>query len=527
MQTFTGSRIYATLLLITVFLAGMVGCNSQESTAGSNVEHFRIAVQAMPTTLDTNASSSNAGIQIYHNIYDTLVMRDTRANEVKFIPGLAESWRMLDELTWEIKLRPNVKFHNGAVMTAEDVAYSMNRVIKQEDPAYMVVYSYLLSNFADFEVKDNLTLHAHTIKPEPLFEHLMSDSNVGISCKAYVESVGIDAAAHAPVTTAPYKVVSFDSGQKLELERFDEYWGEKAPFQKVTYTLVPEILSRITALQNKEADFVTNIPPDQEGTLSGNSDVKLVGEILQMYHVYRINMNNSITKNADLRAALSYAIDRQALVNSLWKGKAEAADSPQFSSYGKPLFIADNHDMQYDVEKAKELLARSGYNGEPVQIYNRAHYYTYADLAALAVIDMWKAIGVNAELVEVESFSYPNDAITIQTWSNPLYYMDPMGYIERAWSPEGEVATPPISQFVPSEEYIKQFEIARFSTDIDQRIAALKAIYKFFDEETPFIFLYKPYESFGMNANVDYQIPSNVRTYVIGLRAGEISFSTP
>jgi len=516
-------KLLLAVLSVALLLSLMAYSSAQAQSRNKNVEHFRIAVQAMPETLDANATISNVGAQVFYNIYDTLVMRDTHADEVKFIPGLAESWELIDELIWEIKLRPNVKFHDGSIMTAEDVAYSMNRVINGEDPSYLTARGYLLSNFVKFEAIDDVVLHAHTIRPEPLFEHLMSDPNAGISKKAYVESVGIDAAALAPITTGPYRVTSFEPGQRVELERFDDFWGEKAPFHRVTYTLIPEIISRITALLNGEVDFITNIPPDMELMLGGNPEVKLVGGRLALYHIYRINMNNEVVSNADLRAALCYAIDRQALVDALWEGKAEVAISAQHSDYGEPLYIAEMCDMQYDIEKAKELLTKSGYNGEIIRVFNVAHYYLYIDLASLAMIDMWRAIGVNAEFIEVESFSaVPADA-ELRSWSNPLYYVDPMGFIERHWAPHSE---PVINNvFVPTEEYNAQFEIARYSTDVNRRVEALKEMYRFYRENTPFIFLYKPYESNGMNVAVQYEIPKNVRAHTIGLRAGEINFS--
>ena len=82
---------------------------------------LRVGAQTLPSTLDPNASVSNAGIQVYYNIIDTLIMRDPHADPLTFVPGLAESWEQTDELTWEIKLRPDVKFHDGTMMTAEDV----------------------------------------------------------------------------------------------------------------------------------------------------------------------------------------------------------------------------------------------------------------------------------------------------------------------------------------------------------------------------------------------------------------------
>ena len=221
---------------------------------------LKVAVQSLPATLDASASVSNAGIQVYYNIYDKMIMRDTSADETKFLPGLAKSWEQVDDLTWEFKLREDVKFHDGSTLDAEDVCYSMNRVINQESADYATTKSYLLANFEKFEAVDELTVRAYTYNTEPLIESLLSDPNVGISSKEYCESVGLEQAALEPITTAPYKVVSFEPNQSVVLERFGDYWGEQAPFEKIEITCIPEIVSRITALQNGEVDFITNIP---------------------------------------------------------------------------------------------------------------------------------------------------------------------------------------------------------------------------------------------------------------------------
>lgn len=484
-------------------------------------EVLRVATATLPTTLDANASVSNAGIQVYYNIYDTLIMRDTSADTPTFIPGLAESWEQIGELEWEFKLRKDVKFHDGTTMDADDVCYSMNRVINNEIADYQTANSYLLSNFDRFEAVDDLTVRAYTKNPEPLIENLLSDPNAGISSKEYCESIGLDKAGLEPVTTGPYKVVSFDPGHSVVLERFDDYWGDAAPFKEIDITCIPEIISRITALQNGEVDFITNIPPDEEAMLDGNANVQLIGGVLPVYHVYRLNMTHELMQDKNLRAALDYAIDRQKLVDTIWHGKAEAATEYQFKDCSDYYLEGRENEITYDVDKAKEFLAKSNYNGEVIRIYNQTDYYTHADLAAQAVIEMWKAIGVNAELVEAESMStFTNEEQMIRTWSNPLYYQDPMGVLERHWSPDGaQIKT---GHFVASDEYTKQFNIARYSTDKEARKKALAAIYDYFREETPFIYLYKPYESVAVSSKIAYKIPSNVRAYTLGFRSGEI-----
>ena len=537
-------KLLTKIMALTTAVAmalGCAGCGNAESNDSNSVVSnsgnvagtqnvtvkeddgtLKVAVQSLPATLDANAKVSNAGIQVYYNIYDTLIMRDTSADEPTYLPGLAESWEQIDELTWEFKLREGVKFHDGTVMDAEDVCYSMNRVINDESPDYATVPSYLLANFEKFEAVDELTVRAYTYNNEPLIESLLSDPNVGISSKEYCESVGLDAASLAPITTAPYKVISFEPNQSVVLERFDEYWGEAAPFERIEMTVVSEVISRITALQNGEVDFITNIPPDQEAMLANNSSVTMVGDVLPMYHIYRFNMSHELTNDANFRAALDYAIDREALVQSIWLGKAEAATTYQFEQCGDLYFAERENEITYDVEKAKELLEASDYNGETIQLYDTSDYYTYLDLASQAIIDMWKQIGVNAEYVEADDLSSFDKAdMTLRSWSNPLYYQDPMGVLDRHWIPGGEANK--CGHFVTTDEYVATYQIARYSTDIEARKEALNEIYDYFRSETPFLYLYKPYESVAFSNNISYETPKNARANTLGFRAGEIS----
>lgn len=256
--------------------------------------------------------------------------------------------------------------------------------------------------------------------------------------------------------------------------------------------------------------------------LSANSSVNIIGEVLPMYHIYRLNMSHANTDDVNLRAALDYAIDRQVLVDAIWLGKAEAATGYQFEECGEYYLEGRENEIVYDLEKAKELLAASDYNGETIQLYDTTDYYTYADLAAQAVIDMWKQIGINAEYVEADDLSVFNkEDMTLRTWSNPLYYQDPMGVLERHWVPGGEAAT--CGHLVTTDYYDEQFSIARYSTDVAERKEALGNIYDYFRSETPFIYLYKPYESVAASNTINYQIPKNARAYTLGFRAGEIS----
>ena len=210
--------------------------SSQITTQGEARTELRVGVQSFVTNVGAQSAESNAAAQVLYNIYDTLVMRQPDSGEQKIIPGLAESWEQQDDRTWIFHLRSGVQFHDGSILTAEDVAYSLNRVINQEDPLFSSVYAKFMYNFEPVEVVDDLTVKITTKQPDPLVLSLLSDPNTGITSKAYVESVGLEESILMPISTAPYQVTEFVPNEKLVLERFENYWGEQAPLEKITYT---------------------------------------------------------------------------------------------------------------------------------------------------------------------------------------------------------------------------------------------------------------------------------------------------
>jgi peptide/nickel transport system substrate-binding protein len=232
-------------------------------------------------------------------------------------------------------------------------------------------------------------------------------------------------------------------------------------------------------------------------------------------------MSHPVTKNQKLRQAMSLAIDRQALVKTLWKDKGVVPNSLQFANYGEPMYMPDVKTIEYNPEKAAQLVKESGYDGTPVVISNQTNYYTYADLAAQAIMDMWKKVGINAQLNQLDSFPKDISPLMVRTWSNPLHYPDPMGVFATHWT---EFSWPATSKFyVPQNpDYKKYYETARYSTNVEERKAAYKQLLLTTAEEGGFFPLYQPYEYFGMRKDISWEIPRNYRPYTLPLRAGEI-----
>jgi len=513
----------AITLLVALMATALAACGAVNNRTGSMPDELRIGTNEFTDGLEATRTS-NADAQLQYLIYDTLILRDPFSEEVKFLPGLAESWKQTKPKVWELQLRQGVKFHDGTTMTAEDVAFSLNRIFENKDPRFANAYGRYFNTFDRVEVIDETHVRILMKKADPLVEHFLSDLSGAITSKAYIEKVGADAADLKPVGTGPYKVASFKPGESATLERFDDYWGEKAPLKKVTFTYTPEIASRVTAIANDEIDFAVGIPTDQRSALKGRQ-VNLIDTIYPIYHVIVMNMGNAyMGAHPKLRQALDLAIDRDALNEALWDGKGEVPTSLQFPDYGD-LYLPDVKTIGYDKKRAQELVKESGYDGTKIVIANRSEYYVNIDLALQAVVDMWKDIGVDAQVKNVPDVNaIPDPDVMVRTWSNPLYYPDPMGLIGASWGPDIWTSTRGLWQ--PQDpEWATNFEIARFSEDVDERKDAIRKLNEIAKEEAGFSLLYAPNEYTAVRDDLAYRIPKNYRPYTIALRAGELTMA--
>ena len=494
-------------------------------------QELRVGVQGHRKTLGVNDETSNSAAQFFYNTFDTLIERkvDQLLDPSSFIPGLATSWKMIEPTVMELNLRPNVKMHDGTIMDAEDVAFSLNRIFKKEDPKFSSSFGRFFYNFKEVEVVGKLTVRIHTQRPDPLIETLLSARNAGIVSKEYAEKVGYEQEQRHPVGSGPYKVVSFKPDRELVVERFDDFWGPKPPLERIIYTRIPELTSRITALVNGEVDFITQIPPQQEQMLTGREGVKSVGRAVPMFHVWILNRfpikgKPNPLENKLIRQALNLSVDREALVKGLWKGLAKPATAHQFPEYGD-LYDPDLKYIKYDPEQAKKLVAEANYDGEPIEFWVN-DYYLQMPLALQAMKQMWEAIGLNIKIIQASWDAFgPFDEwcknVMAMPWSNPMYYPHPMGGFDTSWSKSSWVYD--IGCFYPENpKWDETYDTARFSTDGAARKKAYRELLLMSQDEAGFMLLYQPYEAYGMRSDIEWKEPLGLRPYSLTFRAGQI-----
>lgn len=480
-------------------------------------ETLIVGVQGLPGAMDPTNELSNVGTRVTYSVFDMLIRRDFLDNN-KLVPSLAVSWERTSDTVLQLKLREGVTFHNGDPFTAEDVKFTFDR-LRLPETKLVEAQSYFAS-FKEVRVIDPLTVEIETNEPDPLLEKRLATWGSWIIPMNYHQSVGGDEAfAQAAIGAGPYKVVSLTPDDELVLERYDGYWGEKPPVRQIIFKVIPEASTRVTALINGEVQIITNIPPDQIATLEGATNATIKQIPLANMHVLRYNTKHPVLQNKLLRQAMNLAIDRQLLIDTLWGGKALALRGHQFEEYGD-LYNPDRPYTAYDPEKAQQLVAESGYDGALINYETEANYYTNGLAAAEAIIEMWKAVGINAQVrLRQPGESIPAEESMVANWSNSSILADPDGALWRGWGQQSGVQK---NYWTAPEEFNQLGLAARTTLDTAVRFANYQQMLDIWEDEAPGTVLYVPVENYGVANDVLWE---PYPFYYMDLRAYNLAFA--
>ena len=488
-----------------------------------------VGVADLPATLEPGKELSNVGTRVNYSVFDTLIRRDFLSAEggggSALAPSLATSWQRIDEVTLQVKLRDDVTFHNGAPLTAEDVVFTFSperlsgeNALLPEGPAYFSVLK---------EVKaiDDHTVQFVTKAPDPLLEQrLASWASWIVNEQDWLAKAETDGGVPMfPVGTGPYKLDEYKADESIRLLANDDYFGGTPTAATVTFREVPEPSTRVAGLVSGEFDMITNVAPDQIDQINGYDDIETRSVVLANSHVLVYNVTDPVLDDVRIRQAMNLAIDRDLLNQALWGGRAVVPNGHQYVEFGD-MYNPDHIGLEYDPERAKALLAESDYNGEVITYSTQANYYLNALPAAQVIIEMWKAIGLNAELNVVESFSgVDNSQIQVRTWSNSTRYPDPVGGLWNLWGPFG-TAQRALKSWVGTEDLARFNELGKTlesSVDLPVRQEAAWEMLEIWKRDAPGTILYQPLETYGVAKDVKWQ---PYTFYYMDLRPYNLSF---
>ena len=378
----TLSLLLTGVLLLTISLTG---CSSPATTAAptqSPVQNLDptappaptqdpriggtsvISLGAEPDTLDIQKSSAGTAEAILRLVGGSLLAKDPTTGEI--VPYLAESYKVSEDgKTLTFVLKDGIKFQDGTPLTAEDYAWTFNRAMAPETAS--PVTAVLLGGLVSAKALDAKTLELTLDKPNfYILESLTLTGYVIPYSKAYVEAKGQDYIARNPMSVGPYIFKEWKTGERIVLERNPDFtWGPKfAPgpqfVQTVEFRIIPDQATMVAALEAGET-LMEGVPDADISRFQDTTKFTIYKTMAQsLYPALAFNLNKDPWKDLTIRQALSYAVDRQAIVDVLLQGNGEPAYGPLPPSIPGYNPAVEKY-YNFDKTKALELFAKAGY----------------------------------------------------------------------------------------------------------------------------------------------------------------------
>ena len=377
--------------------------------AGESSSQITIGIpQDIEDSLDPHKAVAAGTKEVLFNLYEGLVKPDS-SGELQ--PAIASDYSISeDATTYTFTLREGVKFHDGSMVTAEDVKYSIDRCADTTNGEPLVE---AYSNIKSVNIVDEKTVEVVLNTADSDFLANMTTAIIPASN----ENPDTD-----PIGTGPYRYVSRSPQENFVVEKFDEYWGTPANIENVTFRVCANADSIVMNLQGGSIDMFARLTTTQASQLGDQFDV-LEGTMNLVQALY---LNNAVEPFNDerVRQALCYAVDPQGIMDLISDGKGTEIGSSMFPAFEKYYMPELNDVYNQDYDKAKELLAEAGYpNGFSFTITVPSNYQQHIDTAQV-LVEQLKNIGVTAEIELVEWETWVSEAYTNRNFEATVVGVD-------------------------------------------------------------------------------------------------------
>lgn len=472
-----------------------------------------VALSTFPNSLTPpNAAERNA-INVTWQMFNGLTWVDDEGN---IVPALAESWEISEDGTeYTFKLRQGVKFHNGEDFDAQDVVATFEHG-KLPENAYAFEYEGI-----KVEVVDDFTVKLITEEPRPLLLRRLS-TQILIIPNDYYKEVGFDGFEEHPVGTGPFKFVEWVKGDRISLEAFEDYWEEGLPkVAKLTFRPIPEEATRIAAVQTGEIHIANRLPAEEAQKLLGAEGIQIVRyPVDRVFYIAFNNLTSGVgtpIEDPQVRQAMNYAVDRQAIIDALFNGYADLVvgfTTPTNLGYDDSLTP-----YPYDPDKARELLAEAGYaDGFEIGFACPTGAYTNFEQVCEAIGGYLNDVGITFEGGEIqfmESGQYWDleakkelPPLFGDSWSTAdgeaLNRLDgALGGADASYSAWGTSTI---------DDYLTKIST---TVDTDARGKLYAELQQALYDDPPFIYLYQPNTFEAINAAVQNYKPRDAEDYYL------------
>lgn len=325
-------------------VASVVGVFSDDSGQKSAIDQLKVIYYDEPDSLEPAISDPAIWKRVI-NIYEPLVKTD---RDLNVRPGLAVDWGLIDDVTWEFRLRPSVSFHDGSSLDVQDVLVSIERNKSFGG----------LKSIKKVEAVNDLVFKIETIDPDPLLLQKLS--------RVFIFPAENGGMKELPVIgTGSYRLSSWEKGNLMTLERFGDYWGNKAKFAEVQILYVTNKSDRVNMFLNGDADLLDFVPYDAVSAVTDRNFEIVSMPSLQVESIF-FNTKSDFFKAKSNRKLVSMLIDQNFMINLLG-GYAQTVT--QFVSTGVFGFNPEIGQHKYDFEEAKKIVEKNGLKGKLIQIH--------------------------------------------------------------------------------------------------------------------------------------------------------------
>lgn len=423
------------ILFAVIMLLSVVACDKKPATpdpsqtGGSSEpgqtdppsairrEVLTLAIQAEPQTLDTYAASHDTTSIAAEAMTESLL----KNVDGQLVPWLAKDYEIVDDTTLVFHLRDDVYLHDGNKMTADDVVFSL---------VYGAESNFTSPLFGAIDTEKTKAVDEYTVEIKlqypfaPILEAIASYRGAIIS-KAAFETMGADAFGRAPVGTGPMKFKQWVEGDRIELEYFEQYWGEKPAFDSMNIRIILESSSRAIELETGGVDIAFMLSPTDWDRIADNPGTQmLTGNSLGMTYLC-FNNSQEPYNDINLRKAIAYAINVEAVAKTAYQGQADAADG--FIARSIPGWKSGGP-WEYNPEKSRQLLAEAGYE-EGFEVKFITFQQQYYNACIEIIQSMLGEVGIKCtiDMVDLATFTTMNNGgeLPMTVMANSATIMDP------------------------------------------------------------------------------------------------------
>ncbi|MFB6125401.1 MAG: ABC transporter substrate-binding protein [Halanaeroarchaeum sp.] len=497
------------------------GETTTESSGDGGGDSFAVTITQgqMPSTLDPQDHRSTPTDNVVLQAYEGLMSR-TRKGEPQ--AELATEWERVEDGMVRFHIRDGVTFHSGNDLTAEDVAFSINRIV-DKDVGIKSPQKDQLAGVTGAEVADTdgmaVDVHSDGLNPIVFADFA---TYCDVMEKAWVQDHEPNYIAKNVNGTGPFALKSYEQDVQVVFERFEDYWKEPAAVTELTFDAAKENNVRVNKLVEGESDIVVNVPPQQISRVktADSAAVAAVPSTRIIYNAMRYDVEPF--DSAEFRRAMNYAVDMQSIVKNVLSGFGSVTAEPTLEH-----FFGYNPDLEpyaQDVDKAESLVESSGYAGAEIELHTPVgRYLKDVEIAQVVVEQIDQLSNVSASLKQRDFNALATELTDGTIESSPHWYLIGWG---NATFDGSQTLIPLLTSdgaltSWKDDEFDSLVDDAQSEGDQDRRDQLLQQANARAHDQAPWIFLNRQYSVYGKTSRLDWQARSDERIDAYAIERGD------